>query len=247
MDRPVNLIKMGGSIITRKNSYRYFRSQVASKIIKEIMEIDGEKIIVHGGGSFGHIKSLEYGIPGEITPKRLAGASLVHSDMLELSSRIAGLFASLGEKPYIFSTSSLFRQGEMDYAEPVSYLRKGLIPLLFGDTYIRGNRVLIYSGDRIMLDLSRQIKPSKVIFFSDVDGVFTDDPKENPEAKLLQRIKGTAGINATGKDATGGMKLKLETMVEVKRYSKEVYIINGRFPERIRETDSADFKGTVIE
>ncbi len=247
MEKPVSLFKIGGSIITRKNSYRYFREKVASRIVNEILKFEGEKIIVHGGGSFGHVKALEYGIPGEITPDRLYGASLVHNDMIDLSNRVAGLLLSMDAKPYIFSTSSLMKEGTLDCKDPVAYMKKGLVPLLFGDTYISGNKVLIYSGDKIMLDLSKLLRPSIVVFLSDVDGIFTDDPKENPDAKLLPRVKHSEGIKAKGKDATGGMKLKLDTLLEVKRYSNKVYLINGKFPERMRKTESQEFKGTVIE
>lgn len=243
----VTLVKMGGSVITHKNSYRSFSRHHTEDIAAQVAEIKGQLIIVHGGGSFGHVKAREYFIPGVIDDSKRNGSSLIHDDMLDLSGKVARALLNHGMAPYIFPTSSLFASGTPDYTTPLYYMKKGYTPILFGDTYLDGNRILIYSGDSIMLDLARLTHPSRSIFFSDVDGVFTDDPKRNPDARLIPRIHDGHGIRATSGDATGGMKLKLSTLLEMKKHSSEVYLINGKFPERIRYIGTKEFIGTVIE
>ncbi len=247
MQDTITLVKMGGSVITRKNSYRNFSRRHTDDIAAQIAAIKGYMIIVHGGGSFGHTKSREYSIPGVIDDSKRNGSSLIHYDMLDLSLKVAKSLLNHGLAPYIFSTSSLFVSGKPDYTTPLYYMKKGYTPLLFGDTYVDENRISIYSGDSIMLDLARLLHPSRSIFFSDVDGIFTDDPKRNPDARLIPRIHDNHGIRATGGDATGGMKLKLSTLLAMKKHSGEVYLINGKFPERIRYIGKQEFIGTVIE
>ena len=65
----MHIIKLGGSVITAKGRYRTFMQKATSRIIEEIAQIKDQIIIVHGGGSFGHIPAHRYGIPGKLDSK----------------------------------------------------------------------------------------------------------------------------------------------------------------------------------
>lgn len=242
----ISVIKLGGSVITNKRVYRSFSRLKTEHIASEIRAIGSAVVIVIGGGSFGHIKSKEYGIPGNITPERIGAASLVHSDMLDLARKVSQTLSYSGFHPYIFSTSSMMRNGHLDCKPLEDYINNGMTPLLFGDTYIYGERIEIYSGDRIVLDVSELFRPDLVAFLTDVDGIYTKDPKKNPDARIVYEVKGDKGIKATGDDATGGMRLKLEMLLRIKRYSERVCVLNGNHPERLAEIGKPGFLGTVI-
>ena len=59
------IVKLGGSVITDKSRYRTFRREITKEIIDVISEFEEELILVHGGGSFGHIMAKRYGFPGD--------------------------------------------------------------------------------------------------------------------------------------------------------------------------------------
>ena len=52
------LIKLGGSIITNKEKPQSARRKTIDNILKQIKKIDEPKILVHGGGSYGHYWSV---------------------------------------------------------------------------------------------------------------------------------------------------------------------------------------------
>ena len=54
------LIKLGGSIITNKEKPLSSRRKTINNIMKQIKKIKEPKIIVHGGGSYGHYWSVKY-------------------------------------------------------------------------------------------------------------------------------------------------------------------------------------------
>ena len=56
------LIKLGGSIITNKERPQSARRKTIDNILKQIKKIDEPKILVHGGGSYGHYWSVKYGM-----------------------------------------------------------------------------------------------------------------------------------------------------------------------------------------
>lgn len=66
-------------------------------------------------------------------------------------------------------------------------LEAGLIPVLHGDACLWGDDgdVGILSGDTVMEILGVASWVSRVAFLTDVDGVYTSDPKQTTDAKLI--------------------------------------------------------------
>jgi len=56
------LIKLGGSIITKKGKPESARRKTIDNILKQFKKIDEPSILVHGGGSYGHYWSVKYGM-----------------------------------------------------------------------------------------------------------------------------------------------------------------------------------------
>ncbi len=240
-------IKLGGSVITSKTEYRSFRSETTASIVKALSEKFDSFALVIGGGSFGHFKSKEFGLPGKASKRTMEGAGIVHRDMSELAGLVHDSLMKRGLNAYSFSPGELMRGGIPDYAEPLRYLEAGMIPLLYGDVFASGGEFMIYSGDSIMLDLCKTGRFDKAIFFSDVDGIFDRDPKRFKDAKLMKRLSGKIDFSTSSGDVTGGMRLKHSSMLEIAKHVKEVYLINGNYPERIGDIGSEDFIGTVID
>ena len=77
-----------------------------------------------------------------------------------------------------------------------STINAGLIPVLHGDAgmFREHSNVTgiaspaIISGDTIMQMIGTAKYVTDVIFITDVDGVFTSDPKSNPSAKLIPKL-----------------------------------------------------------
>jgi isopentenyl phosphate kinase len=77
-----------------------------------------------------------------------------------------------------------------------STVNAGLIPVLHGDAgMFREHSIVvgtagpaIISGDTIMQMIGTAKYVTDVVFITDVDGVFTCDPKVNPDAKLIPKL-----------------------------------------------------------
>ena len=87
--------------------------------------------------------------------------------------------------------------------------------------YMQG--VSISSTEDVLRFVSKNIKPSKVFFCTDVDGVYDKPPNENPNARLIKQID-SSNINDVIKntdvsknrvDVTGGMKTKISLLYGV--------------------------------
>ena len=240
------VIKLGGSVITQKSEYKSFNGAVVEKIVKTLKGINDEMIIVHGGGSFGHIKAKEYGLPGYASKETIIGMSIVHNDMADLNLKISQILYSNGIYSIALPVSSLVYDNKKNYTVFRRYLQLGITPVSYGDTYIHGNKIGIYSGDNIAYDVARRFHPSAVVFFSDVDGIYDKNPKTNPDARLLKHITGEFQHDEMIPDVTGGIMNKYRKMKNISDLGIPVYLINGLYPERIYNIGKNNFTGTVV-
>ena len=241
------IIKLGGSVITDKSRYRTFRREITKKIVDVISDMEEEFILVHGGGSFGHIMAKRYGFPGIINRKNKDGVAVIHNDMDLLNSKLVGMFQK--SKLHIFPVSpASFINGEKKTLEIFRLLvENGITPVTYGDVYFKSSGYCgIYSGDDLVLDLARIFKPDKVIFVSDVDGIFDKNPKLYSDAKLMKEVKSRANFESSTIDVTGGLGHKYDVMKQVRETGSRVFLLNGNFPERIRNAGKKEFIGTVL-
>jgi len=256
------IIKLGGSVISDKNAPYSFNREAVEVIAEEIAQFYPEEsfILVHGGGSFGHPNAREYkireGLIGDVRRKRI-GFSKTHQAMLKLNDLIIEVFLEKGLPAYSVSSSSIFliEDGDIVYGD-LEILRKlsekGFIPVLFGDTALALDKGIdILSGDQIVSYLAKMLKPSKVIFLMDVDGIYDKNPKEK-SAKLITELT-KEGIEhllqsseSAGIDVTGGIGNKLRKALEIAHYS-DVYFINGKVKGNLTKVLQGKNLGTVIK
>ena len=242
------IVKLGGSIITDKTEYRRFMKHDTEKVVSVLSSLGEDLVLVHGGGSYGHIKAREYGIPGPINERSRKGFSLIHCDMLRLNAEVSEILISNDYKFISLPPASFIFGRTRSYSAFRKYFERGFMPVTFGDVYVKSDTEYdIYSGDTLVYDLARIFTPDRVIFLSDVDGIFNRNPKLYSDARLLSRLDEDATFQPSAIDVTGGIGRKLEIMKKVRRYAKSVYLINGLKPERLRMLDSPDLIGTVIK
>lgn len=256
------IIKLGGSVISDKNTPYSFNREAVEVIAEEIAQFYPEEsfILVHGGGSFGHPNAREYkireGLIGDVKRKRI-GFSKTHQAMLKLNDLIIEVFLEKGLPAYSVSSSSIFmiEKGDIVYGELEilrRLLEKGFIPVLFGDTAIALDKGIdILSGDQIVSYLAKMFKPSKVIFLMDVDGIYDKNPKKKG-ARLIKELDAEEirhlleSSDSAGIDVTGGIGNKLRKALEIAHHS-DVYFINGKVKGNITRVLREENPGTAIK
>jgi isopentenyl phosphate kinase len=126
----------------------------------------------------------------------------------------------------------------MDLAAVRGLLRLGMVPVLYGvPAYDEERGCSILSGDELTVFLARGLGASRVIHGVDVDGVYTDDPKANPQAELIKIIDEgnvdavlAALARSSKPDATGGILNKVSKLVELAKAGVECEIVNAAKP-----------------
>ena len=255
------LIKLGGSIITRKReSEPCLDRQNVSRIAEEIAAFLGKGssalVIVHGAGSYGHPIAGKYnladGLNGNIVP--LAQCQAL---MNQLNAIICLELAAKNVPAYPFQLSA----GSMSSNKKISDFNVGLmekllalnvVPVIFGTpAYDEKQECSIISGDQIISRLSSELKASRVVFATDVDGIFDKNPDVHNDARLIRSLdsdglKKVEADASSAADVTGGMDGKIKWIRAMKDLT--CHVINGNVPEALAGALSGDDRtGTVIK
>ena len=240
-------VKIGGSVITKKDTYRHFLPDICRNIVRSLFPFRNELVVLHGGGSFGHILAKEANLPADLNERTKRYFSRIHNDVLLLNSKINDIMAEEEFNPVSIPTALFFGRKGLNVRPYRKFLESGFNPVGMGDIVLSGKTVKIISADDIMLKLSKEFNPRLVIFFTDVDGIYSDDPKKDPDARLLPTIDSDISFKAVQNDVTGGMKHKYEIIKKISHHADRIAVINGKYPERLKDLGSERFIGTVIE
>ena len=129
----------------------------------------------------------------------------------------------------------------------------GVIPVVNENDTVNTYEIQFGDNDSLAALVASLIGSDLLILLSDIDGLFTDNPKNNPDAKLVElvdKIDDTVLHMAsveTGSDVgTGGMATKLNA-ARIATYSgADMIIANGADVEIIHDIMEDDFVGTVF-
>ena len=257
------IIKFGGSVITDKSKSYRFRAKDTERLVKEIKSYQRavsksgvnskaeQLVLVHGAGSFGHILANKYKLDeGFESPKQLIKVAEVKKDVRELNLKVLKILIDNNLNPISISPSSIIvnKNKLIDTIDITTFERPmelQFMPVTFGDIVMdKKLGFSICSGDQIILHLATKLKPTKVIFVTNVNGLLTKPPTapkpqeliediditSKPDLKLIKSIEAKMKVE----DVTGGILSKLKIAMEIAKHGIESYIINGRVNNRLK-------------
>jgi isopentenyl phosphate kinase len=238
------LVKLGGSVITDKMSYRALREETVRRLAQEIADSKQTVMVVHGAGSFGHVIAAKHQLQkGYRHDSQIPGMARVMEDVRTLNLAVISALDDAGVPAVSLPPSAVTelangKLASIDLSIFRRYLALGIAPVTFGDVALdRERRFGICSGDQLMEALAKEFAPQRIIFCADVDGVFTEDPNCDPQAELIEvvdrRVLDALPRTQRCADVTGSIFAKIETMLRITAYGGEAIVINGLRPGRL--------------
>ena len=249
------ILKLGGSVLTKKDSiHAEVNYDNLNRITTEIrnsflvkdsnLDLSDGLIIVHGAGSFGHPLAQKYQIgkyfKSEKYPEKRIGFSKTQNCVKRLNTIICKCLISkkipcVSIQPSSFMTTNNKRIENFNLDLIDKYLDEGFIPVIYGDVVIDSNlKIAVLSGDQILQYIAKNLKSkeiNEIILGTDVDGVFTKNPKKHKDAKLIEKVSSLEDIDeldsTSNIDVTGGMIGKIIELLKLADLGIESKIINA--------------------
>jgi isopentenyl phosphate kinase len=239
------IVKFGGSVITNKAKECCFKQEVMDDLAAQLKRAGKEIILVHGAGSFGHILAKQYSLNSGFKKKRqlqgfaLTQAQVQRLDNLVLASLQNHGLAAVSIPPHAVVMLRNHRMLHFNSSVFEKYLKQGFLPVTFGDVALdKSLGFSICSGDLLVEPLAAHFKPEKVIFVLDEDGLYTANPKTNPDAAFIEtatakELRTLATTSNRHADVTKGMEGKLISIQRIARSGIDTVLVNGNIHNRV--------------
>lgn len=114
-------------------------------------------------------------------------------------------------------------------------LRMGVVPVVNENDTVATYEIEIGDNDTLSAIVAALVGADLLILLSDIDGLYTDDPRQNPEASFIEQVDELTdelmgmGKESTGSDVgTGGMNTKLIAAKIATSANADMIIANSR-------------------
>ncbi|MDG5774970.1 isopentenyl phosphate kinase [Haloarculaceae archaeon H-GB1-1] len=212
------VLKLGGSVITAKDDLETVDDEGMETVLDAVGAFEGDLVVVHGGGSFGHHHAAEHGVSSTSGIHDAAGAVAVHGAMKRLNDEVVTRLheRGVGAVP-VHPLSAASRAADGALALPTAQvgtmLGEGFTPVLHGDVVAHeGEGVTVVSGDDLVIALARSLDATRVGLCSAVPGVLDVDGEVVTRIDRFDDVaRAVGGSDAT--DVTGGMAAKVRKLL----------------------------------
>jgi glutamate 5-kinase len=131
-------------------------------------------------------------------------------------------------------------------------LDEGVIPVINENDSLACDEIRIGDNDNLSALTAILWNADALILFSDIDGIYTDNPKTDPSAKLIETVDSIASlrksikIGAVNGFGTGGIGTKIEAAEKVCAYGIPMILANGSHDEALGGLASGRLPGTLF-
>jgi len=249
------VIKIGTSSLTRSDT-GYLALATIARLVETICQLQqlGHSVVLVSSGAVG-VGAARLGIterPKTIALKQAVAAVgqgrliRVYDDFFSsLNQPIAQVLltrSDLAQRSRYVNSYRTFRQ----------LIQLDVIPIVNENDTVAVDELKFGDNDTLSAMVASLVSADYLFLLTDVDQLYSADPRQDPEAKPISRVSSIeqldANIGAAGSSwGTGGMTTKIEAARIATAAGTHTVITNGQTPENILKIVQGEPIGTLFE
>jgi glutamate 5-kinase len=248
------VIKLGTSTLTQGKSELSMEHMI--EIVRVIARLhqEGHQVILVSSGAMAVGRSImgHPSLPKHIPAKQML-AAVGQSRLMELYSQLFGYYQIPVGQVLLTREDLSNRRRYLNARNTLeAMIQYRVVPVINENDTVSTEEIRLGDNDNLSALVANVVEADLLVLFTDQDGLYTADPRTNPNAQVLPEIttneipaeiwKG-AGGSASGL-GTGGMFTKIQAADLARRSGCMVVISNGKYPERIWEIVAGEPVGT---
>lgn len=235
------VVKVGTSTLTyHSGNINLRRLELLVKVLSDLKNSGIEIILVTSGAigvGIGKIGLLER--PKD-TPTKQACAAVGQCELMYLYDKYFSEYNHIVSQVLLTKGDLLDEDRQINAKNTFNcLLEMGTVPVVNENDTVAVEEIVFGDNDTLGAVVSVLTKADWYVILSDIDGLYSSDPKENPNAKIihevcevtqkLYEIAGGAGSNR----GTGGMQTKINAAEIALKFGVNMTIINGENPTNL--------------
>ena len=239
------IIKIGSSLLVDKN--RKIRSKWLSSFAKDIKKLksDNKKVVIVSSGAIAlGCKKMNYNKSNLKLDKSQAIASIGQIELMNLFSQTFSKYKMNISQILLTLDDTEERRRSMNAKRTFENLfQLNYIPVVNENDTIATSEIKYGDNDRLASRVAQITNADTLILLSDVDGLFTKNPKKFKDAKLIKKISNLnkdikdINIRGTTEFGSGGMDTKIEAAKICNLAGCNMIIANGLYLNPINQIE----------
>ena len=129
----------------------------------------------------------------------------------------------------------------------LTLLRLGVVPIVNENDTVAVEEIKFGDNDGLSALVAGLVDANLLVLLTDQDGLYTDDPRSNPDARLIPEVRSGAAAARTGKagpKGTGGMESKVRAASQAAEGGVLAVVASGLKPGTLAAILSGEAVGT---
>lgn len=246
------VIKVGTSTIAHATGRLNIRHVDQLVRVMADMKNAGHELILVSSGAIGMgVGKLNMKKRPEDIPSKQAAAAVGQCELMYTYDKLFGAYNHVVGQMLITSEDIEDSERRTNFENTLGRLLElGVIPIINENDTTSTSEIKVGDNDTLAAIVAKAAGAQLLIILSDIDGLYDDNPANNPDAQLITHVEEITDdiVNMAG-DAgsalgTGGMATKITAAEMVTDMGCEMVIINGNHPERMYDAVEGEVFGT---
>ncbi len=212
------VIKIGTSTLTHSTgNLNIRRVEELCKVMSDIKNAGHEVILVSSGAIGMGVGKLGLRERPADVPGKQAAAAVGQCELMYFYDKLFGEYHHIVAQLLITNEDIANDTRHRNFSNTLNRLLElGALPIINENDTVGTKEIVIGDNDTLAAIVAESVRADLLILLSDIDGLYTADPRTDPEATLIHRITklddsilALAGGTGTSR-GTGGMVTKLQ-------------------------------------
>jgi len=248
------VVKVGTSSLSfAGGKTNYTRLDKLSMVLADLMSCGKEIVLVSSGAIGVGAGQLKMDEPPDNLVARQALAAIGQVELIRIYQRFFHeynqMVAQVLLTPEGLDDETRFNNAQNTLNQLISMK---IVPVINENDTVSTFEIQFGDNDQLSARVAAMIDADLLIILSDIDGFYSSDPKQDPDAKILSEVHEISGdiensASGVGSSfAKGGMASKIAAVKICKEKAIDTVIINGNKPKNILKVLEGETIGTLF-
>ena len=233
------VVKVGTSTLAHPTGHLNIRHvEHLCKVLSDLKNAGHQVILVSSGAIGMGVGKLQLSRRPSDMPSKQAAAAVGQCELMYTYDRLFGEYNHTVAQ-ILLTAEDILDEGRKENFQNTLYrlLELKALPVINENDTVATKEISVGDNDTLGAIVAGCARADLLVLMTDIDGLYTADPKSDPNARLIERVEElTPEIMALagekGSDlATGGMVTKLHAAEIALEAGVEMVICHGSFPE----------------
>lgn len=235
------VIKIGTSTLTHATGHLNIRRvEALCQVISDIKNAGHEIILVSSGAIGMGVGKLGLRQRPTDIPTKQAAASVGQCELMYTYDKLFGEFHHTVAQLLITGEDVACETRHANFRNTLNRLLElDALPIINENDTVATEEIVIGDNDTLAAIVAKSVNAELLVLLSDIDGLYTADPRKDPNARLIptitcldESIKALAGVSGSAQ-GTGGMITKLQAAEICMSCGCDMVIANGNEPDHL--------------